>query len=74
MISAVRVDSVREFVVRGSLPLAVAMIIADRFFTFGSFFLECLAFLALWYSLDYVWSGVSQFARVTRTTDAPRQR
>lgn len=36
------------YVVRDLPPLAVAMAIAEAFFKFGSFTLECLGFLALW--------------------------
>jgi len=39
----------------GRLPaLAVSVITAELFFKFGSFGLECLAFLALWRGLDWV--------------------
>lgn len=33
-------------------PLAVAIVFTDRACHFGSFALECLVFLALWYGLD----------------------
>ena len=35
--------------------LAVSLAVAEFFFKFGSFTLECLAFLALWRCLDLVW-------------------
>ncbi len=37
--------------VRDLPPFAIAMAVAEIFFKFGSFTLECLAFLALWYAL-----------------------
>jgi len=33
-------------------PLAVSILVTDRFCHFGSFALECLVFLALWWGLD----------------------
>lgn len=33
-------------------PLATSLVLAEFFFKFGSFTLECLAFLALWRALD----------------------
>lgn len=34
--------------------LATAVIIAETWYKFGSFTLECLAFLATWYGIDFV--------------------
>ena len=39
------------------LPAAAgALIVAEIFYKFGSFSLECLAFLATWYAFDLVLS------------------
>ena len=39
------------------LPAAAgALIVAENFYKFGSFSLECLAFLATWYAFDLVLS------------------
>jgi hypothetical protein len=35
-------------------PLVASLVVAEMFFKFHSFTLECLAFLALWRSLDWV--------------------
>jgi hypothetical protein len=37
-------------------PLAVALVIAEMFFKFGSFSLEAIAFLVLWYALSVPYS------------------
>ena len=36
------------------LPFAIAMVIADLFYKFGSFILECGAFLATWFVCSWV--------------------
>jgi hypothetical protein len=52
-------------------PLAVAFLIAEPFYKWHSFTLECAGFLATWFVLDWVWSkaiallsaGTAQSAR-----------
>ncbi|MSO67724.1 MAG: hypothetical protein EXR03_05430 [Pseudolabrys sp.] len=39
-------------------PLAVAFLVAEFFYKFHSFTLECVAFLATWFVLDWIWSKV----------------
>lgn len=56
MISRVRFESVHRFVVHDLPPLAASMVTAELLFRFGSFILECTAFLALWYALDWGYS------------------
>jgi hypothetical protein len=36
-------------------PFVTSLVVAEMFFKFGSFTRECLAFLALWYALDWVY-------------------
>jgi hypothetical protein len=55
MISQVRFESVTQFLFHGAPPLVVSMVTAELFFKFHSFILECTAFLALWYGLDWVY-------------------
>jgi hypothetical protein len=43
----------------------VAFLIAEFFYKFGSFALECVAFLATWYALD----GIVQILLGRRSTD-----
>lgn len=44
--------------VRDLPPLAIAMAVAEIFFKFGSFTLECLVFLALWYALAQLYGRI----------------
>lgn len=46
------VHSSRLLLLKGP-PLAISLFVAETFFKFGSFTRECLAFLALWYALDW---------------------
>jgi hypothetical protein len=46
--------------------LAVSFAIAESFYKFGSFALECLAFLATWFVLDAVASLVRKLLKQTR--------
>lgn len=39
--------------------LGVSLVVAEKFFKFHSFTLECLAFLALWRGLDALHQAVS---------------
>ncbi len=50
--------SVREFFVEQVPAVGIAMLIAELFYKFHSFTLECLAFLATWYLIDLVISMV----------------
>jgi hypothetical protein len=43
--------------------LGVSLIVAERFFKFHSFTLECLAFLALWRGLDALQHAFSGWGR-----------
>lgn len=43
--------NVPDYLIRDLPPFAAAMGIAEVFYKFGSFTLECLAFLASWYAL-----------------------
>lgn len=58
MISSLRTDSLRELLLMRLPPFAVSLGVADTFFKFGSFALECVAFLALWWVLDYAYRGL----------------
>lgn len=39
--------------------LLASLLIAERFYKFGSFTLECLAFLATWYVIDAAGSAIA---------------
>ena len=52
--------SIREILFEQLPALAISFIVAELFYKFHSFTLECLAFLATWYVLDLVTSWVSR--------------
>ena len=56
MYSTIRRLGIRDAVIREAPPLVSALIIAELFFRFHSFSLECLAFLATWTGLSWVYS------------------
>jgi hypothetical protein len=51
MFSLVHAERPGALLRREAPPLAAALIIAELFYKFHSFSLECLAFLATWYLL-----------------------
>jgi hypothetical protein len=59
MYTFVRSTSLRQLLLGQAPTLLVSMVIAELFYKFHSFTLECIAFLATWYVLD---AGL-QFAR-----------
>lgn len=48
----------KHLVTRSFPPLAISFGAASFFFKFGSFALECVAFLALWFVLDLGWQAL----------------
>jgi len=53
-----------------SLAAIFALSIAETFYRFHSFTLECLAFLATWYGFSWALNAARKFGH---QTDAPRQ-
>ena len=53
MYSLVRSTTFPRLLTEQLPALALALIIAELWFKFGSFTLECLGFLATWFVLDY---------------------
>ncbi len=47
-------------------PLAGSLVVAELFYKFGSFSLECVAFLATWFVFDWVWSKLRQLGTSNR--------
>ena len=69
MYSAIQVLG-RRFLVAEALPGAFAFGIAEVFYKFHSFTLECLAFLATWYVLSLGYSTVERtFTRWSGKTE-----
>ena len=58
MYPSVKTIGVPAFLVREAPAFIVSFLIAELFYTFHSFTLECGAFLATWYALGWIQSVV----------------
>lgn len=47
-------SSLRQLVLQQAPAIAVSLVIAELFYKFHSFTLECVAFLATWFIIDFV--------------------
>ncbi|MBF2759102.1 MAG: hypothetical protein ISN28_02345 [Ectothiorhodospiraceae bacterium AqS1] len=45
-------SSLRHFMIRQMPAFLIAFVIAERFYKFGSFAIECIAFIATWWVVD----------------------
>ncbi len=52
MYTLIRSVRIPELLLQQAPPLGLSLVIAERFYKFHSFTLECLAFLGTWYALD----------------------
>ena len=52
MYSLIRTTPIRQLLLEQAPTLGVSLVIAETFFKFHSFTLECIAFLATWTALD----------------------
>ncbi len=52
MYSLIRKVSLRDLILEQAPTFAVSLLIAEMFYKFHSFTLECVAFLATWYVLN----------------------
>ncbi|MGI9556839.1 MAG: hypothetical protein ACR2N5_02745 [Solirubrobacterales bacterium] len=59
MHSSIQKQGVRSFVRNEAPALAIAFLITELFYTWGSFTLECAGFLATWYVLSLAFPLVS---------------
>ncbi len=62
MTSAI-VRYVPNYIIRDLPPFASAMVTAEFLFKFGSFTVECLAFLALWWGLAQLYRRIMVWLR-----------
>ncbi|THK34863.1 hypothetical protein EHS39_28270 [Ensifer sp. MPMI2T] len=60
MFTLIRTLGLETALARELPPLIAAFLLAELFYKFGSFALECLAFLATWYVLSAIWSLLSK--------------
>ena len=63
MFELMRSSSLRQLLSRQAPVLAASLIVAEMFYKFGSFTLECLGFLATWLVLDALVSLVARIGR-----------
>ena len=64
MFELIRSTSLRQLLARQAPALAGSLVIAELFYKFGSFTLECLGFLATWFVLDAIFAAIARaFAR-----------
>jgi len=68
---SIQKQGVRSFVRDEAPALAIAFLIAELFYKWGSFTLECAGFLATWYVLSLAFSLVS--SAVAGNGDTPRK-
>jgi len=59
MYTLIRLISIRQLFIEQLPALGFSIFIAELFYKFHSFTLECLAFLATWYAIDVSISFVS---------------
>ncbi len=62
------------YLIRDLPPFAIAMMVAEIFFKFGSFTLECLAFLALWYVLAQLYGRIQRWLGMEARDASARHR
>ena len=63
MFTLVQTIGVNAAAKRELVPLATAFIVAELFYKFGSFALECLAFLATWYVFSLAFDHLTRRTR-----------
>ena len=66
MYSLYRQLGLRKSLTAEAPSLAVSLLIAELFYKFHSFTLECVAFLATWLAISYLFSLVAKVLAVRR--------
>jgi len=67
MYTLIQSISLRQLLLEQGPALVVAFLIAEIFYKFHSFTLECIAFLATWFALDLVIQLVRRWLQPVRT-------
>jgi hypothetical protein len=68
MYQLLRGRSVKSLSTDALPPLAVAFVLAEFFYKWHSFTLECLGFLATWFVLDVAWTKTTEWLRSREST------
>lgn len=63
--------TIREFLVQQVPGITLSIIIAELFYKFHSFTLECLAFMVTWYVIDLVCNMVIKIISGSQPTREP---
>ncbi len=58
MFELLRSSTLRQLLARQAPALALSLVVAELFYKFGSFTLECLGFLATWFVLDALFAQI----------------
>ena len=72
MYTLLRSVPMRTLLATQAPALGIAFVIAELFYKFHSFALECLAFLATWFVFDAVLTGVWRLVRGPADSSASR--
>jgi hypothetical protein len=67
MYQLMRTLTIPQFLTRQVPALVASIVIAEVFYKFHSFTLECVAFLATWFALDAVTQGLATLWRAGRS-------
>jgi hypothetical protein len=70
MYTLMRVVPLRELLLKQVPTLGISLVIAEVFYKFHSFTLECAAFLATWYAIDFLRQQVAAGLRAVRGREA----
>ncbi len=68
MYRSIQSISPKKFLLTQLPTLGAALLVAELFFKFGSFGLECIAFLATWYVLDAMAAWLARLIAAFRAT------
>ena len=60
MFELLRSSTLRQLLARQAPALVISLIVAELFYKFGSFTLECLGFLVTWFVLDAVLAQIGR--------------
>jgi hypothetical protein len=69
MFTLIQSVGIRRALASEAPSLAGAFLIAERFYRFHSFTLECGAFLATWFATSLLWNGVASLIGNRKATD-----
>lgn len=67
MFELMRASTLRQLLARQAPGLLISLVVAEMFYKFGSFTLECIGFLVTWFVIDAI------FAQITRALSKPAE-